>query len=116
MKDDQTTIHQTRGCLKNHYYISGCDRPRKSLLLRKNSGSLFSASYAHFNLGNSNDKILQLKFAHYGVIIEGEKLTKLHIAIAEHRLAYLREVLDGEAVEADEPIVGEIRLLLGDKK
>ena len=105
-------MQRAGACRAPSYHIVDRRNFRKMLVLRKNSGRLFTASYAHLHLGDSDEENLQLDFARYRIFIKGRNLSPIHWAVSDHRLAYLCESNHVDGVSADETVVSEIKFIL----
>lgn len=85
--------YSDRGVLEGglDYKIVGLRGRAKMITFIKRDGTRFSASYSHLYAIHLIASGLRLEFARYSVVVQGERLTAVHHALADHRVSFLRE-------------------------
>ena len=73
------------------YEIIGLRGRAKMVTFIKRDGTRFAASYSHLHGVHLIAGGLRLEFTRCCVVVQGERLSAIHHALADHRVSFLRE-------------------------
>lgn len=104
------TTHELNGkVIEADYEVLGLRGRAKMITFIKRDGTRFAASYSHLHGIHLIAGGLRLEFTRCSVVVQGERLSSVHHALADHRVSFLRESpIDG----ADDLEKAQIRKII----
>ena len=79
------------GMIEGDCEIVGLRGRARMITFIKRDGTRFAASYSHLHGVHLIAGGLRLDFTRCGVVVQGERLSAIHHALADHRVSFLRE-------------------------
>ena len=88
--------------------IVGLRSKLKMVTFHRKDGVSYSASYANLLGIEATDSLIRLDFRKIQVVVKGRKLSRIHRALVDHRVSYLRESLESGVIEPAKTGVEEL--------
>lgn len=91
--------------------IVGLRSRLKMVTFHQKDGVSYSASYANLLGIEATENLIRLDFRKVQVVVKGKKLSRIHRALVDHRVSYLRESLESRLREPEKTCIEELMIV-----
>ncbi|WP_411845733.1 hypothetical protein AAFN60_19145 [Roseibacillus persicicus] len=88
--------------------IVGLRNQLKMVTFHRKDGVSYSVSYAHLLGIEATENFIRLDFRKVQVVVKGKKLSRIHRALVDHRVSYLRESFESRLKEPEKTSIEEL--------
>ena len=96
---------------RESHEIVGLRNQLKMVTFYRKDGVSYSVSYAHLLGIEATENLIRLDFRKVQVVVKGKKLSRIHRALVDHRVSYLRESLESRLREPAKTCIEELLIV-----